>query len=1014
MAERLNLLVVEDSEEDALLVIRQLARAGFQIKHRRVETPEEMSAALEEENWDAILSDYSMPRFSALAALELVRERRLDLPFIVVSGTVGEDVAVDAMRRGAHDYLMKDRLKRIGEAVRREMHQARVRAERRKAEAQLEYLNRVLQATREVNQLIVREKSRDRLVQRACDTLIRTRGFKSAWIVLTEEPAGKIEAAHASLSDDVFSDLVDIFRRGELPGCCRLAETEQIVVSSQEQAGACKGCPLEEAYAGATALTASLVYEGKRYGFLSVSVPTGFANDEEELSLFKETAEDISFALYNMEAERARQESEQTLSTIFDGATDGILVADAETQRFVNANRAICRMLGYTREEIEGLSVADLHSAESLEYVVTQFKKQLNGEITLSRDIPVRRKDGSVFYADVNAAPVELRGRMHLLGMFRDVTERRQAEQKLRDTIEELQKAQKQLTQQAGWMQSLNSISGEIARRNSLESIMRVAMQYLEESFPFALGGIELSSEEEKASSISVLSSRGRSLASGLGIEEGVRISAEHSFLRSSIELHQARTLRLSEIEPAGLSGQGSLLFQDLKREGLKTVVVVPLDTEKTRIGAIFMIYREDVVLSEPEWRFLNGMAEYVSLSAQNWKLYRELEASYKQLKDTQEAMMRQERLNAMGQMASGVAHDINNVLVPVSLYTEALLENEPGLSDRANRFLKTIQSSVRDIENITLRLRSFYKKEEEADFQFIDIEDLFDGVIELTRPRWKAMPYRQGIVIQLEKELEEKLPSILGSESEIRESLVNLVFNAVDAMPEGGTITLRARKEGQHVLMEVADTGVGMNEEQRRRCLEPFYTTKGKKGSGLGLSGVYGMVQRHKGDIEIQSEPGKGTSVRVLFPLFEKKPKKTASFEESAPVPSLRILCVDDDQKVREVLKEMLILDGHEVQTCSSGEEAVKLFRAEKGGERSFELVITDLGMPHMDGKAVAREIKRASPATPVILFSGWGNFMNMNGELPENIDCLLGKPPGMDLLRNAIRELTAGREQK
>lgn len=600
------------------------------------------------------------------------------------------------------------------------------------------------------------------------------------------------------------------------------------------------------------------------------------------------------------------------------------------------------------------------------------------------------------------------------LNSFSDLERNQLAEQELHGTIEELQKTQLQLTKRTRWMQALNSISGEIARRNSLESIMRVVIQYLEDSFLFTFGGISLRREEDGKSYIGVLSSRGRSLASRLGIEEGARISAGHSVLPLDIEVRQTRIARLADIDPAGLSEESRLLFQNLNKEGLKDVVVVPLEVEKTRVGAIFMHFKEDVELGEHEWGFLNGMAEYVSLSAQNWKLYEELEASYRRLQEAQEAMMRQERLNAMGQMASGIAHDINNVLVPMSLYTEALLEGEPSLSDRANRFLKTIQKGVRDIENITLRLRSFYKKEEEGEFQFLSIEELFDSVIELSCPRWKDMPNQQGIVIQIQKELEKGLPVILGSESEVREALVNLVFNAVDAMLEGGTITLKGRKQDPYVVVEVADTGVGMNQDQRRRCLEPFFTTKGERRSGLGLSSVFGMIQRHKGEMEIESEPGKGTTIRLLFPLGDRKSRETAAGEESAPFPCLRVLCVDDDQRVREALKEMLTLEGHDVTACANGEEAVKLFRTGRAQEGGFDLVITDLGMPNMDGKAVAREIKQVSTATPVILLSGWGNFMNLNGELPENIDCLLGKPPRMRTLQDAISALMSQKERK
>jgi CheY-like chemotaxis protein len=209
-----------------------------------------------------------------------------------------------------------------------------------------------------------------------------------------------------------------------------------------------------------------------------------------------------------------------------------------------------------------------------------------------------------------------------------------------------------------------------------------------------------------------------------------------------------------------------------------------------------------------------------------------------------------------------------------------------------------------------------------------------------------------------------------------------------------------------------VADTGIGMTEEQKRRCIEPFYTTKGAEGSGLGLSVVFGTVKRYKGEMEIESEPGKGTTIRILFPVPRRRSEQPARGGRTpvAELPPLRILCIDDDPQVREALEAMLTHSGHQVKACADGEEALAVFRPGEAGEGGFDVVITDLGMPHMDGKTLARRIKELSPGTPVILLSGWGNFMNLDGERPEHIDCLLGKPPTIARLLAAIREVLKG----
>ena len=228
---------------------------------------------------------------------------------------------------------------------------------------------------------------------------------------------------------------------------------------------------------------------------------------------------------------------------------------------------------------------------------------------------------------------------------------------------------------------------------------------------------------------------------------------------------------------------------------------------------------------------------------------------------------MQQERLRALGQMASGIAHDINNAISPISLYTESLLEREKGLSAPGRGQLQVIQRAIGDVAQTVARMREFYRpREPQMMLARVHLNELVQQVLDLTRVRWNDMPQQRGVTIALAKDLARSLPPVMGAESEIREALTNLVFNAVDAMPEGGTLTLRTRAEEGRVHVEVIDTGIGMDEDARRRCLEPFFTTKGERGTGLGLAMVYGMVQRHSADISIDSELGKGTRVQLTF----------------------------------------------------------------------------------------------------------------------------------------------------
>jgi|GEM_PF-668779 len=383
-------------------------------------------------------------------------------------------------------------------------------------------------------------------------------------------------------------------------------------------------------------------------------------------------------------------------------------------------------------------------------------------------------------------------------------------------------------------------------------------------------------------------------------------------------------------------------------------------------------------------------------------KLNTELGKALADLKATQNQIVQQERLRALGQMASGIAHDFNNSLMPVMGFAELLLVRPDILDDRkkAAEYLGMIRTAAKDAASIVARLREFYRSQENTDvFAPVDLSQLVRQAASLTQPKWKDQAQASGIAIQIVEELEQ-VPPISGDESALREVLTNLIFNAVDAMPGGGVITLRTRGESERVIVEVADTGAGMNEEVRKRCLEPFFTTKGERGTGLGLAMVFGIVQRHGGTIDIQSQPGKGTIISARFPVQAVTSVKGAT--ETAPLPlqrALRILLVEDEPQVRQVLTAFLEIDGHQVQSAEHGADGLAKFR-----EGEFDVVITDKAMPGMSGDQMAVEIKQISPKMPIVLLSGF-NSTGENGKIP-GVDVIASKPITMPALREAIRK--------
>jgi PAS domain S-box-containing protein len=679
MKSRLRVLHLEDNPVDTELIQSMLAAEGIACELVRVETRADFIAALEQGGFDIIMADYSLPSFDSLSALAIVQEKGPGIPFIFVSGTIGEEFAIETLKKGATDYVLKDRLSRLVPAVERALREAKEKAERQRAE-------------------------------------------------------------------------------------------------------------------------------------------------------------------------QALRESEERFRCSFEVAPIGMALVSSDF-RLLKVNRSLCQILGYDEEELAGRAFMEITYPEDIEQDVRLARQVFNGEISQYRiEKRYLAKNGAIVWADLTAAVIARTNESPPLGlgMVADITERKQAEESLQQTNRRLEEA----------------------------------------------------------------------LA----------------------DLHAA-----------------------------------------------------------------------------------------------QQHIVRQERLRALGEMASGIAHDFNNALSPVIGYSDLLLMRPELLSDagKVKEYLETINTAARDAAKVVSRLREFYRRREDSEVLLpVNLKHLIKQSISLTQPRWKDQAQARGATIKIETDIGD-VPVIAANGAELREVLINLIFNAVDAMPDGGTITIRTRVEDQRrgsrgteeqgselsprlplslaspqVVLEVADTGTGMTEEIRQRCLEPFFTTKGEHGTGLGLAMVYGVIQRHEGTIDIESEVGKGTTFRIRFPI-EKRASLEAQDEAVALARRLRILLVDDEKLVRDVVAEYLTADGHAVETARDGSEALEKFKA-----NPFDLVITDRAMPNMSGDQLAVAIKNIAPNAPVILLTGFGELMKATSERPEGVDFVAAKPVTLVGLRQAIAEAMSSGE--
>lgn len=565
------------------------------------------------------------------------------------------------------------------------------------------------------------------------------------------------------------------------------------------------------------------------------------------------------------------------------------------------------------------------------------------------------------------------------------------------------QKAQAQLER----LGLLHQITRAIGERQDLHSIFQVVVRSLEEQLPIDFVCLCLYDRADHALTVACVGAKSQDLALELAMPERARVDIDENGLSQCVRGRLVYEPDITELDFP--------FPKRLAQGGLQSLVAAPLQVESQVFGVLVAARHEKRAFSSGECEFLRQLCEHVALASHQAQLYGALQQAYDDLRQTQQAVMQQERLRALGQMASGIAHDINNALSPVALYTESLLEKEPGLSARAREYLETIQRSVEDVSHTVARMKDFYRQREpQLALMPVKVNQLIQQVIELTRARWSDMAMQRGTVIDVRTECAVDLPPVMGIESEIREALTNLILNAVDAMPNGGSLVLRTKvtqgrsdPENRYVQIEVADSGVGMDEETRRRCLEPFFTTKGERGTGLGLAMVYGVARRHGAEIDIESAPGAGTTFIMTFPAplpAAAGPAQTMPTSAPAQRQRLRLLLVDDDPLLLKSLRDILESEGHVIVTANDGREGIDMFRssAERGG--SFNAVITDLGMPHVDGRKVAAAVKEAAPDMPVILLTGWGQRLISEDDIPVHVDCVLSKPPRLRDLREAL----------
>ncbi len=495
-----------------------------------------------------------------------------------------------------------------------------------------------------------------------------------------------------------------------------------------------------------------------------------------------------------------------------------------------------------------------------------------------------------------------------------------------------------------------------------------------------------------------------------------------------SVAGHAALTGEMLELADAYVTPFGSPFqidrtFDEQTGYRTKSMLVVPMKTPRDEVIGVLQlinckvdrgrrftsraeIEREALPFSPRSRELASSLASQAAVAIENARLYADLHAALRTVENSQKQIIQGERLRALGEMAGGVAHDFNNVLAVVVGRAQLLLRQTEDPDVR--RQLEVIEGVGQDGAQAVRRVQEFARTRRTRPFERVDLSQVVCDVVGITRIRWHDEAQARGVIHDVRVETT-PVPPVIGDAAELRESVMSLLLNALDAMPGGGQVVLATGVERDRVYCAVSDTGSGMTEEVRQRIFEPYFTTKDEQGTGLGLSIAYGIVTRHGGEIDVQSRPGGGSTFTIRLPIG----RDSARTEPSPPLSRVdrrgRILVIDDEPAVRDILVDLLSRQGHDVVACADGRAGI----ARLDGD-PFDLVMVDLSMPGLSGWEVVRVVRQKSPATQVSLITGWGDQIDRDEVRQKGAEFLVAKPFNLDEILAVVDEALARRERE
>jgi signal transduction histidine kinase len=566
----------------------------------------------------------------------------------------------------------------------------------------------------------------------------------------------------------------------------------------------------------------------------------------------------------------------------------------------------------------------------------------------------------------------------------------------------------------------LNQIAHASAGNLDLHSILAVSVRELDRLLPLHVNAVWLVEDDEGRrpipkdevdgngsphTALTVGACTTSAQSTKMAMTPGLRLTAEQLEFGSCLEDGSAFYADIESLLQEGAE-QIAARVRKLAEGGAITCFAVPLRAGERTVGVLQSVCTRPAGFTGEQLQLLYLVADLLGPAMSNSQLFHRLSAAYEELRKTQNQLIQAEKMRALGELASGVAHEFNNALCGVLGFLELSLLNK-GLDQTNRGFLESARTCAMDAAQTVRRVQDFARwRRNELTSEILDMGDFVRETLDLIRHKWEGVSEEPTGPVRVIVDTEDGV-RILGNAAELREVLTNLAFNAVEAMPRGGTLTIRAWRTDVDAFLTVEDTGLGIAEGVRRRLFEPFFTTKGERGNGLGLSVAFGIIRRHNGEISVESQVGEGSVFTVRLPLGTPPSDKVRAASipppaTSATMRSLRILVVEDEDSVRRFLDTSLRRLGHRPRLTQTVEEGTRALT-----EDQFDVILTDLGLPDASGEELARRAAIYAPGTPVVLLTGWAEQLLAENRTIQGIARILSKPVGLDTLSTAITDV-------